>query len=234
MAIRRRELIAGAVALAGLLWAGPAAFGNEINLGRISQIKRKRAKRFTSGTTRILVYRRTARKFSGFIARCPSDRTNLTVAHVRGARVTCPTDKSVFNISSGRRISGPATSGLQRVPIKVVNGFLVATIGAAAGAAPVANKLVESSKVPVGGGIKVESTAGVLMIVQPTRGRFSAYSAICTHAGCEVSRVTVQAIICTCHNSQFSTTDGEVISGPARRPLRNFAVVERNGMLFLS
>ena len=97
-----------------------------------------------------------------------------------------------------------------------------------------ANQLVESSKVPVGGGIKVESTAGVLMIVQPTRGKFSAYSAICTHAGCEVSRATAEAIICTCHGSEFSTANGNVLAGPAGRPLRNFTIVERSGMLFLS
>lgn len=233
MAIKRRELIAGAMALAAMLWAGPAAFGNEINLGRINQIKRKTAKNFTSGGTRILVYRRTARKFSGFIASCPSDQTNLTAANVRRGRITCPTDRSVFRANNGRRVRGPATANLERVPIKVVNGFLVATIGAAVGAAPMANQLVESSKVPVGGGIKVESTAGVLMIVQPTRGKFAAYSAICTHAGCEVSRATAQAIICTCHGSQFSTGNGSVLNGPADRPLRNFAVVERNGMLFL-
>jgi len=234
MAIKRRELIAGAVALAGMLWAGPAAFGSEINLGRISDIRIRAARLFNSGASRILVYRRTARKFSGFVATCPSDQTNLTAANVRGGRIICPTDSSVFNVSTGRRISGPATTGLQKVPIKIVDGFLVATIGSAAGAAPMANQLVESSKVPVGGGIKVESRAGVLMVVQPTRGKFAAYSAICTHAGCEVSRATAQAIICTCHDSQFSTSSGEVLSGPAGRPLRNFAVVERSGMLFLS
>ena len=234
MAIRRRELIAGAVALAGMLWAGPAAFGKEISLGGVESVKRKAAKIFTSGSTRILVYRRTARKFSGFIASCSSGQTNLAAANVRRGRITCPTDSSVFNASTGRRISGPATTGLEKVPIKIANGFLVATIGAAAGAAPMANQLVESSKVPVGGGIKVESTAGVLMIVQPTRGKFSAYSAICTHAGCEVSRATAEAIICTCHGSEFSTANGNVLAGPAGRPLRNFTIVERSGMLFLS
>lgn len=233
MAIKRRELIAGAAALAGMLWAGPAAFGNEINLGRVSQIKIRTAKLFTSGTSRILVFRRSAKRFSGFLATCTSDQTNLTAANVKGGKITCSTDASVFNANTGKRISGPATAALEKVSIKVVNGFLVATIGAAAGAAPMANQLVESSKVPVGGGIKVESSAGVLMIVQPTRGKFSAYSAICTHAGCEVSRATAQAIICTCHGSQFSTGSGDVLNGPADRPLKNFAVVERSGMLFL-
>jgi nitrite reductase/ring-hydroxylating ferredoxin subunit len=232
MAIKRRELIAGAMALAGLLWAGPAAFGNEINLGRINQIKRKTAKVVTSGANRILVYRRTARKFSGFIASCPSDKVNLTAANVRRGRITCPTDRSVFNAATGRRISGPATTGLEKVPIKIVNGFLVATIGAAT-ASPSKGQLIESAKVPVGGGIKVESSAGVLMIVQPTRGKFAAFSAICTHASCEVTRATAEVIICACHGSEFSTANGDAVKGPAGRPLKNFQVVERSGMLFL-
>jgi nitrite reductase/ring-hydroxylating ferredoxin subunit len=234
MAIKRRELIAGAVALAGMLWAGPAAFGKEISLGGVESIKRKTAKNFTSGGTRILVYRRTARKFSGFVATCPSDQTNLTAANVRRAQITCPTDRSVFNAATGRRISGPATANLERVPIKVVNGFLVATIGAAAGAAPMANQLVESSKVPVGGGIKVESRFGTLMLVQPRLGQFSAYSAKCTHLGCEVKSATARTILCECHDSEFSTATGERVSGPAEDPLKKYQVVERNGMLFLA
>ena len=233
MAIKRRELIAGAVALAGMLWAGPAAFGSEINLGRISDIRIRAARLFNSGANRILVYRRTARKFSGFIASCPSDTSNLTAGSVRNGRITCPTDRSVFNAATGRRISGPATTGLEKVPIKIVNGFLVATIGAAT-ASPSKGQLIESAKVPVGGGIKVESSAGVLMIVQPTRGKFAAFSAICTHASCEVTRATAEVIICACHGSEFSTANGDAVKGPAGRPLKNFQVVERSGMLFLS
>ena len=233
MAIKRRELIAGAVALAGMLWAGPAAFGSEINLGRISDIRIRAARLLNSGANRILVYRRTARKFSGFIASRPSDTSNLTAGSVRNGRITCPTDRSVFNAATGRRISGPATTGLEKVPIKIVNGFLVATIGAVT-ASPSKGQLIESAKVPVGGGIKVESSAGVLMIVQPTRGKFAAFSAICTHASCEVTRATAEVIICACHGSEFSTANGDAVKGPAGRPLKNFQVIERSGMLFLS
>jgi nitrite reductase/ring-hydroxylating ferredoxin subunit len=234
MAIQRRSLLAGALALAGLIFAGPPAFGNEVNLGRISQLRNGTAKLFSVATSRILVFRRSARKFAGFIATCPSDDAKLTAAHVRGGRITCPGDSSVFNAATGTRVSGPATAGLEKVSLKMTNGFLIATLGAVAAPAPSAGQLVESSKVPVGGGLKVESSSGVLMIVQPTRGNFAAYSAICTHAGCEVSRVTAKAIICTCHNSEFSTSDGARLAGPASRPLKKFAVVERNGMLFLS
>jgi nitrite reductase/ring-hydroxylating ferredoxin subunit len=233
MAIQRRSLLAGAVALAGFMFAGAPAFGNEVNLGRINQIKNGTAKLFSVASSRVLVFRRSARKFSGFIATCPSDDIKLTAANVRGGRITCPGDASVFNASTGARVSGPANSGLEKVNLKITNGFLIATLGATAAPSTSAGQLVESSKVPVAGGIKVESSAGVLMLVQPTKGNFAAYSAICTHAGCEVTRATAQAIICTCHDSEFSTDTGARLAGPASRPLRKFEVVERNGMLFL-
>jgi nitrite reductase/ring-hydroxylating ferredoxin subunit len=121
--------------------------------------------------------------------------------------------------------------------MKVTNGFLVATIAAAAGAAPDPNQLVISTEIPVGGGKIVESRLGTLMIVQPRRGSFIAYSARCTHSGCEVNQATATAIICTMpcgHGSQFSTSTGQVLVGPAREPLRKYEVVERNGMLFLN
>jgi len=233
MAIQRRSLLAGALALMGLIWSAPAAFGNEISLGKISLVKTGSARVFSAGSTRVLVFRRSARKFSGFVATCPSDQTKLTAANVRGGRITCPGDASVFNAVSGAKVSGPATTNLEKVPLKIANGFLVATIGAASAPAASAAALIESSKVPVGGGVKVESSAGVLMIVQPTKGKFSAYSAICTHLGCEVDKATTKAIICPCHNSQFSTDSGAVVSGPADRPLKSFALVERGGALFL-
>jgi nitrite reductase/ring-hydroxylating ferredoxin subunit len=234
MAIQRRALLAGALALAGFVFTGPPAFGNEVNLGRINEIRNGTAKLFSVASSRVLVFRRSAKKFSGFIASCPSDDTKLTAANVGSGRITCPEDNSVFNATTGARVSGPATSSLEKVSLKITNGFLIATIGAISSPTPIASQLVEISKVPVGGGVKVESSAGVLMIVQPTRGKFSAFSAICTHAGCEVSRATATAIICTCHDSEFSSSDGARVAGPASRPLRKFAVVERNGMLFLS
>ena len=234
MAIQRRSLLAGALALAGVIFAGPPAFGSEVNLGRITQIKNGTAKLFSVASSRVLVFRRSAKKFSGFIATCPSDDTKLTAANVRGGRITCPGDNSIFNATTGARVSGPATAGLEKVSLKITNGFLIATLGATAAPSPSASQLVESSKVPVGGGLKVSSSAGVLMIVQPTRGNFAAYSAICTHAGCEVSSATAAAIICTCHDSEFSTETGARVAGPASRPLKKYAVVERSGMLFLA
>lgn len=232
MAIRRRALISGSLALFGFLLAGPAAYGSELNLGRISQIPIKGAKLFLPGQNRILVYRRTARKFSAFVASCPNDGTRLNASHLRSGNFVCPTDKTVFSAASGKRVSGVSTKPLSRVRIRLVNGFLIATL--VTDSSPTSQALIESSKVPVGGGIKVQSSVGVLMIVQPSRGKFTAFSAICTHLGCEVSRATAQAITCTCHNSQFSTNNGAVLSGPAEGALKRYSLVERSGMLYLS
>jgi nitrite reductase/ring-hydroxylating ferredoxin subunit len=233
MAIRRRELIGGGIALAGLMMAGPAAFGQEVNLGQTSQLKVGGAKVFSVGKTRILVIRRTTNRFDGFIARCPHDKNRLTATNFKSGRITCSKDKSVFSSSTGKKISGPSSKGLKRVPLKVTSGFLIATLATAPSPAPSDDALVDSSKVPVGSGIKVQSKVGVLMLVQPTKGNFAAFSAVCTHAGCQVSKVTSKEITCTCHNSQFSTADGRVLQGPATKSLEQFEVVERVGKLYL-
>jgi Rieske Fe-S protein len=57
------------------------------------------------------------------------------------------------------------------------------------------------------------------VVTQPTRGVFKAFSAVCTHQGCLVAGVANGLIICPCHNSAFSATDGSVLAGPAPQPL---------------
>jgi Rieske Fe-S protein len=78
--------------------------------------------------------------------------------------------------------------------------------------------------VPVGGGTIVASPG--VVVTQPSQGSFKAFSAVCTHQGCLVSKVENGRIICACHNSMFSAADGSVVSGPATRALaaRNVTV----------
>ena len=54
-------------------------------------------------------------------------------------------------------------------------------------------------------------------IVSDTRG-VAAVSLVCTHLGCIVSE-TARGFGCPCHGSQFGP-EGEVLQGPAPRPLR--------------
>lgn len=76
---------------------------------------------------------------------------------------------------------------------------------------------IPASDVPVGGGLVVAEEGVVL--TQPTRGDFRAFSAVCTHQGCLVSRVEDGEIQCDCHGSRFSITDGSPTAGPAGAPL---------------
>ncbi|MEJ2245671.1 MAG: ubiquinol-cytochrome c reductase iron-sulfur subunit [Acidobacteriota bacterium] len=57
-----------------------------------------------------------------------------------------------------------------------------------------------------------------------TVGGIIAQSAICTHLGCITQWNTeLHRISCPCHGSRFGQ-DGEILSGPATRPLPHFAV----------
>lgn len=75
--------------------------------------------------------------------------------------------------------------------------------------------IVARADVPVGGAAIV----GQVIVSQPTAGEFRAFSAVCTHEFCLISRVQDATLECTCHGSQYSTTDGSVLRGPAQRPL---------------
>jgi nitrite reductase/ring-hydroxylating ferredoxin subunit len=76
---------------------------------------------------------------------------------------------------------------------------------------------VATGDIPVGGGVVLESKQ--VVVTQPTAGTFKAFSAVCTHEGCLVTKVANGTISCPCHNGQFSATDGSVQGGPPPAPL---------------
>jgi Rieske Fe-S protein len=84
-------------------------------------------------------------------------------------------------------------------------------------AKPAGTVLGAASEIPLGGG-KIYSAAKVV-VTQPARGQYKAFSAVCTHVGCIMSAVTNRTIDCPCHGSQFKITNGAVITGPAPSPL---------------
>jgi Rieske Fe-S protein len=77
------------------------------------------------------------------------------------------------------------------------------------------NTTVSAAKVPVGSAAIV----GEVVVSQPTAGAYKAFSAVCPHQGCLVSRVEGTQITCVCHGSAFSAADGSVLSGPSPRGL---------------
>jgi len=76
---------------------------------------------------------------------------------------------------------------------------------------------VATSEVPVGGGAVFPDEK--LVVTQPGAGEYKAFSAVCTHQQCLVSEVTDEEIVCKCHGSRFSISDGSPVQGPATEPL---------------
>ena len=70
-----------------------------------------------------------------------------------------------------------------------------------------------------------------IYIVRQASGPFLALSAVCTHLGCITTWKPAEEIIaCPCHGSRFART-GEVVSGPAPKPLRHLLITLEDGEL---
>lgn len=104
--------------------------------------------------------------------------------------------------------------------------------GSTSGSGASSSGAIATSDIPVGGG-EILADAGVV-ITQPTEGEFKAFSATCTHTGCQVGSVSDGAIVCPCHGSQFSITDGSVLQGPAGSPLAEQAITVKQGEITLT
>jgi Rieske Fe-S protein len=101
-----------------------------------------------------------------------------------------------------------------------------------AASSPAGGALVDTAKVPVGGGVILEQQK--IVVTQPSAGTFKAFSAICTHQACTVGSVKDGVISCPCHGSAYSAADGSVENGPATRALAPVAVTVEGGKVVQS
>jgi thiosulfate dehydrogenase [quinone] large subunit len=69
------------------------------------------------------------------------------------------------------------------------------------------------------------------IIIRDSQGRLTAFSAVCTHAGCTVG-FEGGVIVCPCHGGEYSASTGEVIAGPPPAPLAPKKVVEAGGQIY--
>jgi Rieske Fe-S protein len=89
---------------------------------------------------------------------------------------------------------------------------------AGSSASPPTPSLVKLSSIPVGGSTSSTLGGQPIVLAQPKEGTVVAFSAICTHQGCVIAPAGLR-YDCPCHGSIFNAVTGDVIRGPAVRPL---------------
>ena len=82
--------------------------------------------------------------------------------------------------------------------------------------------------------IRAKGTDEKILVVHSGGGKLSAVSAICTHKGCDIDYdIELGYLVCPCHGSQYSL-DGQNITGPAKRPLKQHNVETEDGQVVIS
>jgi thiosulfate dehydrogenase (quinone) large subunit len=69
------------------------------------------------------------------------------------------------------------------------------------------------------------------IVVRRRDGSLAAFSAVCTHAGCQVEYLS-GVLLCPCHGSEFDAGTGAVLQGPAVTPLAQRRVIQRRGSIY--
>jgi nitrite reductase/ring-hydroxylating ferredoxin subunit len=104
--------------------------------------------------------------------------------------------------------------------------------GSGGGEAPAGQPIAASSEVESGSAKAFDDGGNPALLVHLENGDFVAYSATCTHQGCEVAYRDGN-LACPCHGSVFDPANGgEVINGPARQPLPEIPVEVRDGEVY--
>ena len=90
-----------------------------------------------------------------------------------------------------------------------------------------------SALADVGGAVLVQSTAGVFLLARVGASTFSAVDAVCSHESCTVTGAEGATYVCPCHGSRYSRS-GQVLAGPARASLRQFATTFTDGLVTIA
>jgi thiosulfate dehydrogenase [quinone] large subunit len=131
----------------------------------------------------------------------------------------------------GRMVAGGSSGAVAEAAAATDNGQ-----GGSSGKPKGGVKIGKSSDVAVGGVLAFThpKTNDPSYVLQPKSGTYLAYSAVCTHQGCTVGYDQGSSqFACPCHGARFDASTGDVVRGPAKKPLAKVNVVESNGNLYV-
>lgn len=137
-----------------------------------------------------------------------------------GSGTAAPAGGSTTTASGGGTTSGSGpTTAASSAAASSASQTSAPASSAASGSA---DALTTTADVAVGGGVILQDAK--VVVTQPTAGQYKAFSAVCTHQGCLVGSISDGDIVCPCHGSKFSITDGSVKAGPATAPLESKSI----------
>ncbi len=102
------------------------------------------------------------------------------------------------------------------------------------GGGPSGEPLAGTSDFPVGGGVVVKTADGPVVITHHSDTEFLAFIGRCPHAGCPVTEVLENTILCNCHGSVFDGSTGQRLEGPAPTGLEAVPIPVSDGEIYLA
>jgi Rieske Fe-S protein len=156
------------------------------------------------------------------------------VLGVAGVLTACSTAAVPYDANDAGQAAGttPTTASGASDPASGMASQPSSSASAKNVSGPTGTLLGTASDVPVGGGMVY--TAAKIVVTQPSKGVYKAFSAVCTHVGCLCNQVANGTINCPCHGSKFKITDGSVVAGPAPAPLPAKTVTVTGGKVYLT
>ena len=140
-------------------------------------------------------------------------RRQLVVAAGAGAGALAVTACSAASNSSSSADTGSSSGSSSGGSAAGGSGQVLATL----------------ADIPVGSAVAAKDPAGKpIVVAQPAAGKAVAFSAICTHMGCTVAPAGPQ-LACPCHGSRYNASTGQVLQGPAPKPLASVPVHVEDG-----